>query len=752
MSEREPPAPPSAADPAEAALFFRMSSERMRKRARWAAIALLLTALVPFDFIGPAPLFLWDGLGEVPLGHGLALLALPLAGLAILVASFVARRPSTLAIFVFAAILGATGIREFGPERLGWRDFALPESVAHRPGLALIAIALTAAGANLSHRSTTRRLSRFVLGGAAAAALLFLVSPTRGITPIGTVFRVLGTLPALDGVRYQIALVLIALVVLWPFITASLGLLFIRRPATKSDPWIVLLATFFPPILLGMFIAPTSLFSVSAPGEKTVNVARGMTYLTSTFVVAVVVSALAAACVVLSEAQSLPEGTEEAAAEIGSDLGALEDDAPKPKPRKPGLAPKLAGAIAGGALVVLWAVAWILARPSRPNLDWTVRARTPEGDLAFGRALERWSSVRNQWENQIQEGANAMLASETRSAAKELVAAAKDVSPDLGRAVQAMTEGSEGLDLGGRKWTRLIGAVNEASRQGSLPYYVEPEIWIYAQRTSDIGDDYRLVRNFTASGFAIESISRFDVGGRSFATAHVHTLLGDRLAHDRAGFVGEVQPFGLVVLDELDGEYARLRDSAMSGGCTRSVVARTRDSQKALRACATHLSAFVEDDGDTLRDALIAVTERHELQHQIDGPGLNLAKPIQKRLNMFPPSFQDRANRELSAFLGEMTAEGTAPRLAVLRLVPWAFAFSRDDMTSFYHASTIALEGLTGLVLHKGSAVDGWVEFDRLEDAIDKLMSMSDDALRKKAAETYDELFGESLPKVEPAK
>lgn len=748
--------PPSVVDPAEAALFFRMSSERMKKRARWAGGLLALTAFVPVDFVGPAPLFLWDGLGEVRTGHALGLLALPLAGLAILVATFFVKRPSSLAILVFAAILGAAGLREFGPERLGWRDFALPEPVAHRPALALLALALTAAGANLAVQRATRKLSRGVLLGAAGCALVYLVSPTRGITPIGTVFRVLGTIPSLDGVRYQIALVLIALVVMWPLLTAGLGLLFLKSPPTKRDPWIVLLATFFPPVLLGMFIAPTSLFSISAPGEKTVNVARGITYLSSAFVVAGVVSVLAAACVVLCEALSLPEGTQEAAADIVSDAQSaglddiVDEDAPKPPPkaRRPGLAPRVAGAIAGGALVVLWATAWILARPSRPNLAWTLRARTEEGDVAFGPALDRWLSLRDSWENRAQDGASSSLAQGTRDAAAKLFEAAKVVSPDLARAVEQLTSSSEGLDLGGRKWNRLIGAVNEASRQGSLPYYIEPEVWIYAQRTSSVGDDAKLVRRFNATGFGIESISHFDADGTEFATAHVRRLHGARFAHDRAGFVGEVQPFGLVVLDELEQEFAQLKQRAISRDCTRNVAVGSRDAQGAFKACADHLASFVEDEGDTLRDALVAATERHELQHQIDGPGLHLAKPIQKRLNMFPPSFQDRANRELSAFLGEMTAEGTAPRLAVLRLIPYAFAYSRDDMHSFYQATVIALEGLTGLVIHKGSGVDGWVEFDKLEDAIDKLLSMSDDTLRKRAAETYDDLFGVALPEI----
>ena len=73
---------------------------------------------------------------------------------------------------------------------------------------------------------------------------------------------------------------------------------------------------------------------------------------------------------------------------------------------------------------------------------------------------------------------------------------------------------------------------------------------------------------------------------------------------------------------------------AISRDCTRYVGVETRDAQGAFKACATHLAAFVEDEGDTLRDALVAATERHELQHQIDGPGLHLAKPIQKRLNI----------------------------------------------------------------------------------------------------------------------
>ena len=58
------------------------------------------------------------------------------------------------------------------------------------------------------------------------------------------------------------------------------------------------------------------------------------------------------------------------------------------------------------------------------------------------------------------------------------------------------------------------------------------------------------------------------------------------------------------------------------------------------------------------KSELLALTQRHELQHQIDGPHLPEASAVLNEMRSYSDEAVDEVNRELSAYLSELA---TAP-------------------------------------------------------------------------------------------
>lgn len=324
-----------------------------------------------------------------------------------------------------------------------------------------------------------------------------------------------------------------------------------------------------------------------------------------------------------------------------------------------------------------------------------------------------------------------------KGAARELTSAARGLDAGLGAAVETLTREAGALDLGGRRWYRLIGDVNEASRRAGLPYYVDPTVNLF-----QTPDGFR--RHFFAHSYRIEKVRRFLVGGREMATLQVRQLGHRRDGHQLLGFSRDLQPFALVVLDELEpfAEETRERGSATPPRCTEKEEA---DPGEALAKCGELLGQAVAAAGgpERLLAALTESTERHELQHQVDGPHLEMAGLVLKRLAAYAEEPQRRVNRELSAYIAEMTAPGSAPRLSLAHLARFALLGSRGTE---HHVGVLAMEALSG----RETRGPGGVDRAALGQALGDLAAESDDALRARAAKAWKDLFGQALPETNP--
>ncbi len=717
------------ADPesaSEAALFFGISAGRLRSRARWAAVFLLLGGLLPYDFVGTAPLFLWDVIGELPLATVLATLALSLAGLAIFVATFAVKRASSLAIFVLTTLALVAVYFQLGRERAAWEVFSMPSAITNRPAFAILALGLTAAGANLAFRQGTRKLSRFVLIGGVVASALFYLTPTRGEAPIATLARALVTLPDLPDVRFQIGMILVAILMLWPLVVPLLGLLYLRQPPKKDDPWVALLATFGPPALLLMFVYRVIVFAQAGLAV--------LSYLVAILVVAALLGLVGAAVLVLGESVSLDEKVQNEAHEL------VPDSSREARRKARGLKPQIAGGIAGGVFVLLTITEWILARPPVKGITWELSGGTDQADKLFGDAIPSWQAERSEWQVRLKDHASAAGRADMKQAAHDVVEGAKSVDPGLSAALKDLTGDSEDLDLAGRRWYHLVEQVNEASRKARLPYYLDPTVIVH-EDVDKSGNNATVDRDFRVYPYRIDTVNRYDVGGREFATLMVRHLGSARAGHDRLGFSRDVQPFALVVLDEVDGLATDILDDAERRVCGHA-YAESRDGQAAYSACVGAVDKLIEDGGNP-REAVLFGTERHELQHQIDGPDLDLSKIVLRRLEAYVPSFQDRVNRELSAYLAELTADGAAPHATLLTLAPFMFA---DKHPNTYHfTAAFVFEVISGKRIRRGAEPYGDLQFDVFADVLKDLSALSDDELRQKARDAYKDTFGVEL-------
>src|SRR5262249_34402327 len=136
-----------------------------------------------------------------------------------------------------------------------------------------------------------------------------------------------------------------------------------------------------------------------------------------------------------------------------------------------------------------------------------------------------------------------------------------------------------------------------------------------------------------------------------------------RGSHFRLGFSRDMDPFALVVTDEVDKYKDDLdKDAGRCGAAPQGLD----EIDNAMLRCGEALAAVRARLGASLREVVLATTERHELQHQIDGPHLPLAAPVAELLGGYVKESQNRANRELSAYVAELTTEGGSPPLELV--------------------------------------------------------------------------------------
>lgn len=691
--------------PEDTAHDYDAGGDRLRTRCRWAAAGVALGAVMPFEVIAGRPQYAWDLFDELPAAGRIALLAPAIAAVIIALAGWRARRPASAAFIVLAALAGLRLTVDLGADAAAWGALGLPESITGRQGWALIALGMTAAGATLSFKPHARRVSGTLLIGAVAVAVAFFAWPGRGEAPIRTVLRAIAVLPELHAFALQLGMGLLAVMALWPAIIALLGLWHLRTPASDDHPLVVLLALYGLPLIIAMLV-----FRGIPGGADGWSIFVGFGGI---IVLAATVALLASAIEVGAEALFAPQAA-----------------APEATPQ-PGWPPRRAALVTLMALALLLAGQAWLALPPIKGVEWTLGPRTTAADAFFTETLPGWNRTRLDWEQAARTstgGASAVLA--LKQTARGAITAARAIDPGLGDAIEAMTRDARDLHVAGRTWYRLVEEVNEASRAAGLPYYLDPTV--YAFNTTD-GPR----RHFQMRTFAVERVRRFEADKRPYATLHVRRL-DDREAGTRLlGFSRDVQRFALVDLAEAAQFETSLAQAALADPPLCDALVEP-EAQLGLRRCGEALVALLRALPEGLAPNIIAVTDRHELQHQIDGPHLPLSSAVLERLAGHGEALQTRVNRELSAYVAELTDPDVPPLLGLIHLV----RFALQGRGYLSHVALIAFEAMVDRPL---ADADGDPDRRAVADAFAELAGLDAETQRARAASAWRRLFGVDL-------
>jgi hypothetical protein len=236
----------------------------------------------------------------------------------------------------------------------------------------------------------------------------------------------------------------------------------------------------------------------------------------------------------------------------------------------------------------------------------------------------------------------------------------------------------------------------------------------------------------------VHAVEQVSVEGRPYATLQVRRLGAPRAGHSLLGFSRDIQPFALVVLDEI--ETARAGLEAWSQAEPPLCFGAESDAP-VLEHCGAKLRATLDGIAN-LEAVLTASTTRHELQHQIDGP--NLARPalVRRHMKSYADWAVQKVNRELSAYLAEFASEQASPALSLLGLFDFAWTAPGAELT---HVGMFALAAL---------AEEEWGEdhthfsAEQLARIYTQLSELGPDELRARAKASWEELYGGDLPVV----
>ncbi|MBI5534723.1 MAG: hypothetical protein HY898_18500 [Deltaproteobacteria bacterium] len=691
----------------EVEFFYGLSGLRLRGRARWAGAIIALSLVIPIEVVDDKPQFMWQVLAELPPAGLVAAFAPAAAGLAIVAASLLCKRTASIAIGVFAALACALMIIALGAESSAWGVLPLPESLTQRPTPVLLALSLTAAGADLSFKEHTRKVAKGLLLAAVVVAAVFYLWPGKGEAPIATLVRALIGMGSLPSWRFQLGFVIVVLLVVWPGLMALIGLVHLWIPPSREQPITGIAAVYALPAMLMMLVYRSLL---GFQGGAWIVASAG-----SIILLAALIAVTASSIEVLAER-----------------LLVRDTDIEEPKGW-----PVSFSALAGlGAFIVLCTCQWLVARPPAKGVAWTLREPSADGDRLFGTLVQQWSHARASWDRRVRHDSSATAMVQTKAAAREMVAAARALDPGLGEAFTQLSVEADDLDVAGRRWYRLVADVNEASRRAGLPYYVDPRLAVH-----HAGEG--LQRRFEAEAFRIERVKRFSVSGKPFATLHVRQIGKPRGGLPYLGLSRDVQPFALVVLDELD-PYEKELVELSKPDVPRCGESNEPGAQVGLRRCGDMMKEIVQASPSGLKAAILAATERHELQHQIDGPNLPICGEVLRRMGAFSKEAQMRVNRELSGYLAELTASGAPPRLGLVHLLRFALVAKGG---AEHYVGVQAMELMTGRDLY---GWDGRPDPERVSEAFVELAGWPEDKLRSKAAESWKKCFGERLPKIDP--
>jgi hypothetical protein len=345
-------------------------------------------------------------------------------------------------------------------------------------------------------------------------------------------------------------------------------------------------------------------------------------------------------------------------------------------------------------------VAWINTE-DRPNIHWSLSESSEHQEQFFTKqipdyveALSRYSYIRAKGSESKKH--KERLAQEVQ----KLLGAAYGIDRKFGEDIRSFVNISEEPDFSGRVWLRATRRINERIRQLGMPYYIQANF-------VEMSPKSLIRRIFYVLTYRVEKLRRFNVDGEEYAAIHLRNLGGLNLGGRWLGLVRGDMPFALVMLDEIE-EYVEhiLHSVVHESSCGTAERNYHPLAERADTACASFISDIIEERGfdaekdfDALADLFIDIqirsTERHELQHLVDGNGPEVPLELFELAPRSSDAQLSIVTKELSAQLAEFnTRDPLAIALALAQAQSFLLA-DNDDQDTYRFGAGLIIEHLT---------------------------------------------------------
>lgn len=327
---------------------------------------------------------------------------------------------------------------------------------------------------------------------------------------------------------------------------------------------------------------------------------------------------------------------------------------------------------------------------------------------------------------------------------KALLEAAASIHPELDEAVAKLLEVIDRVDLEGRTWLDAVIPINRRIRSLGLPYYLEPEHITMATREGER-------RYFFLMSYLVEDIQRFDHEGTEYGVLRVRRIDPINLEGAHLGYVLPDEPFALVNIERNEEAVRAMLDAVAFGGCGLREASDSPAARSVDRTCGRLLSKLIGEVDDPERaesadarllETQLALTERHEIQHQVDGEGLAIPRELYRLVPLATDVQLSRAARELSAHICELR-EGEPAALVWSLAQLSAFLLTGSVQQSPYrYAAGIAIGELHGQPIIKPMGAVEEVELRRFWEALESEPGRLS-ALADRADAIHEDLFGD---------
>ena len=411
-------------------------------------------------------------------------------------------------------------------------------------------------------------------------------------------------------------------------------------------------------------------------------------------------------------------------------------------------------ALGGAALVLLAGLAWRVHRPA-PDLAWELGEKTATDEALFKDMLPDFLLALSERNRALRKGdGGAEAANALRTQSQEMLAAARELDAGLASTLGDLVKATDAVDLSGELWVDRVNALNRDVRRLGLPYYVEASFYEFPEVKNDrpTGRVRRVHLVFT---YDVEAIRRFTVDGREYAALRVRRLDQLNVGAMRLGYVRWDEPFALIDVGAIEEHVSRRLDSLITTEtCGASSFEMDDQASVVDAACGQAvLSLFAAAKRDVSDDATrrslverqIAATERHELQHQVDGEDLDVPAALYDVAPNVRESDLGRASKEMSAYLCELVTDD--PVDAALLLVQ-LMEFAMSDSSVYHYAGALVLGNLgEGPVLKESGRVSltdletiaAWIEVQGTDLAA---------RVSERASAAHERLFGTACPNI----